>query len=70
MDMKIRLEEPVRFHTPSEDEKDLIFEIINYNEVTQRVVIRPLNLKGWGEGLIPTQLVALADLENVDKQKS
>jgi hypothetical protein len=63
--MKINIAKPVKFHTPTENEKGLIFKVINYNEVTRRVIIQPMNLEDWGENLIPTQLVELSDLENV-----
>ena len=63
--MKVDISKPVKFHTPTESEKGLIFKVINYNEVTGRVIIEPTNLEGWGESLIPTQLVQLSDLENV-----
>lgn len=63
--MKIDINKPVRFHTPTEGEKGLIFKVINFNEVTGRVIIEPTNLDDWGEGLLPTQLIALSDLENV-----
>lgn len=63
--MTVDLDKPVKFHTPTENEKGLIFKILNYNEVTGRVIIQPTNLEDWGEELIPTQLVSLSDLENV-----
>ena len=63
--MTVNINKPVKFHTPTEGEKDLFFKVINYNEVTGRVIIKPINLEGWGDGLLPTQLVALSDLENV-----
>lgn len=63
--MKIDISKPVQFHTPTEGEEGLIFEVVNYNDVTNRATIRPTNLKEWGEGLIPTQVVSIEDLKNV-----
>ena len=62
--MEVDINKPVKFHTPTEGERNLIYRVINYNEVTGRVIIEPTNLEGWGEDLVPTQLVALSDLEN------
>lgn len=62
---KIDLSKPVKFSNPTSGEENLIFEITNYNDVTQRCYIKVLNLPNWGKGLEPQQLVSISDLENV-----
>ena len=62
---KIDISRLVQFKEPTESEKGLVYKITNYNEVTGRCYIQPVNLEGWGDSLIPQQLVLLSDLENV-----
>jgi len=60
------LEKSVKYKEPSTDEKDLIFRVTNYNEVTNRCYIEALNLPNWDKGIKPQFLVLADDLVNVD----
>ena len=58
---KIDFSRPVRLTNPQPGEEALVFKIVNYNEVTQRIIIVPLNsdLK-----IPPQELVSLEDVKN------
>lgn len=61
--MRIDITRPVRIRNPLNDsESQLVYEIMNYNEHTERCYISPIN-----SGLpIPCQeIVLLEDLENI-----
>jgi len=57
----------VKFKNPQPGEEDLIFNITNYNEVTNRCYIQPINLQGWNEGIFPSELVSLEELVFIDE---
>lgn len=60
------LSKPVKFIEPiNEAEAQLIFEVVNYNEVTNRCYIRPLNM---GDDMIgkSQQLVSVEWIVNVE----
>lgn len=52
----------VRLTNPENGEESLVYIVTNYNEVTERCYIQPINLKGWGKGLIPQELVSVNDI--------
>ena len=56
---------PVKFKNPLEGEENLIFNVTNYNEITNRCYIQVLNHKGFNS-IQPTELVSIDDIENVD----
>lgn len=57
------LSRPVKFINPLNDEEaKLVFQVVNFNEVTNRVYIRPLNLNLAFPG---QELVSAEDIENV-----
>lgn len=60
------LSKPVKFINPqNEEEAKIIFRVANYNEVTKRVYIQPLNL----DLAIPGQeLVSVENVENVEDE--
>jgi|GEM_PF-2154065 len=60
------LSKPVKFIKPQyKEEAKLIFKVVNYNEVTERVYIQPLNLDLAFPG---QELVSIEDIENVDDE--
>lgn len=60
---KIDLSKPVKFIKPQNNaEAKLIFKIVNFNEVTNRVYIQPLNIDLAFPG---QELVSIEDIENV-----
>lgn len=60
------LSKPVKFIKPLNDEEaKLIFQVVNFNEVTNRVYIRPLNLDLPFPG---QELVSVEDIENVSDE--
>jgi hypothetical protein len=60
------LSKPVKFINPqNEEEAKIIFWVANYNEVTNRVYIQPLNL----DLALPGQeLVSVEDIKNVENE--
>jgi hypothetical protein len=63
--MNIDITKQVRFLNPEPGEEKIIFVVTNYNDVTKRCYIKPVNMNGWAEGLEPEQLVSVYDLINV-----
>lgn len=64
----IDLSRPVKFKNPQAGEEDFIFSILNYNEVTNRCIIQAQNLPNWGDALLPTELVSVDDIVNVENK--
>jgi hypothetical protein len=62
---KIDISKPVKFSKPKTGEEELIFFITNYNDVTKRCCIKPINLEGCTEGQEPELLVSINDVVNV-----
>lgn len=61
---KIDLSKPVKFIRPlNKSEAKLIFKVVNYNEVTNRVYIQPLNINIT---FPPQELVSIYDIENTE----
>ena len=61
---KIDLSKPVKFIKPlNKSEAKLIFNVVNYNEVTNRVYIQPLNINLT---FPPQELVSIDDIENTE----
>jgi len=50
-------------HPQNKRESELIYEVIEYNERTKRVQIRPLNLK---TRLLPIETVSVQDVEVIN----
>lgn len=62
--IKIDLSKPVIFIRPlNKAEAKLIFTVVNYNEVTKRVYIQPLNSNLT---FPPQELVSIDDIENTE----
>jgi len=60
----IDLTKPVKFIEPlNEEEAKLIFKVVNFNEVTNRCYIQPINLVGMS--IIPQQLVSVEWIQNI-----
>jgi hypothetical protein len=60
---KIDLSKPIKFIKPlNKSEAKLIFKVVNYNEVTNRVYIQPLNIDLRYPG---QELVSIDDIENI-----
>jgi len=58
------LSKPVKFIKPQDEaEAKLNFKVANYNEVTNRVYIQPLNINLAFPG---QELVSIDDIENVE----
>ena len=56
---------PVKYKNPTSEEKDLVFLVKNYNEITNRCYIEVQNLPNWGKELKPQFLVSVDDIINV-----
>lgn len=52
----------VKFIKPEKGEEHLIFEVREFNEVTQRCVIAPID---YDFVFIPGELVSVNDIENI-----
>lgn len=61
----INLKKPIKLVHPQLGEEELIYKVVNFNEVTNRCHIEPLNLKNWNKGLLPQELVSIDDIENI-----
>jgi hypothetical protein len=63
---KIYLSKPVKFIRPlNEAEAKLIFKVVNYNKVTNRVYIQPIKIDLTYPG---QELVSISDIENIDSE--
>ncbi len=60
--MNIELDKPVRLKFPSEGEEDIIYKVVNYNEITGRCYIEPTNLN---LSIPPQELVSINELMNI-----
>lgn len=60
---KLDLSRPVKLVNPELGEEDIVFEIKNYNELTKRVYISPINMGG---PLKPQELVSIMDIVNIE----
>jgi len=61
--MSIDITKPVKLVSPQKVEETLVFKVINFNDVTQRCVILPVNLDGFY--IVPTETVSLNELANI-----
>ena len=60
----IDITKPVKYITPNNPtEASLTFNVISYNEVTERAIIEPVNFGDFA--IKPTFLVSIKDLENI-----
>ena len=50
-------------HPQNKRESELIYEVVEYNDRTNRVQIQPLNLK---TGLLPIETVSVQDVEVIN----
>ena len=57
------LSRTVKFRNPEKGEENMKFMIVNFNEITNRVYIRPTEYDGT---IYPEQLVSLDDLIYAD----
>jgi len=59
---------PVRLKNPQAGEENLIFQVTNFNEVTNRCYIEPISpLAGIGSSTIkPQELVSVTEIENAE----
>lgn len=63
----VDLSKPVKFIKPqNNDEAKLIFKVVNFNEVTNRAYIQPLNINLAFPG---QELVSIYDIENTEEVK-
>lgn len=58
----IDIAKPVKLSSPEPGEEHLIFRVTNYNEVTNRCYIQPLNGK---LNIVGQELVSINDIENI-----
>jgi hypothetical protein len=56
---------PVRLKYPQLSEKELVYMVTNFNEVTQRCYISVMNLGSFQGCLAPSELVSINDIENI-----
>lgn len=62
----IDIHKPVKLVNPSSGEENLVFQIANYNEVTERCYIKVItDLPGINPDLAPQELVSIKELVNV-----
>jgi len=61
----IDLQKPVKLIHPQPGEEYLIYKIVNFNEVTNRCYIEPINLKNWEKYVLPQELVSIDDIEAI-----
>jgi hypothetical protein len=58
---------PVKFKNPQAGEESLLFQVTNFNEVTNRCYIEPISpLAGIGSTLKPQELVSITEIENAE----
>ncbi len=56
------LSKPVKLKHPQPGEENIIYRVANYNEVTNRVYIFPVNMDF---AIPPQELVSVFDVENI-----
>jgi hypothetical protein len=61
----INLQKPVKLVYPQPGEEELIYKIVNFNEVTNKCYIEPINLKNWEKSILPQELVSIDDIEAI-----
>ena len=63
----IDLSRPVKLKNPQNGEENLIYQVTNMNEVTNRCYIELVSpLQGLNKNLAPQELVSIAEIENAD----
>lgn len=60
--MNLDLTKSVKLSNPGNGEENLIFDVVNYNEVTNRCYIQ---CKNSGMAIEPQELVSINDIVNV-----
>lgn len=58
----IDITKPVKLKNPQKGEEILVFDVTDFNEVTQRCVIVPTN---YDFALTPGELVSINEIENI-----
>lgn len=58
----IDLNKNVKLKNPEPGEEDIIYRVVNYNEMTKRCYIEPINLS---IPLPPQELISIDDIVNV-----
>lgn len=58
----IDIEKLVKLKNPEEGEENVVYKVVNFNEVTQRCYIEPTNLNF---SIPPQELVSIDDIENL-----
>ena len=59
---EIDFNKPVKLKFPEVGEENVIYKVVNYNELTKRCYIEPINLNF---SIPPQELVSVNDIENV-----
>ncbi len=58
---------PVKLKNPQAGEENLIFQVTNFNEVTNRCYIEPISpLAGISSPIKPQELVSITEIENAE----
>lgn len=63
----IDISQPVRYKNPQKGEEDLVFAVVNFNEMTNRCIIQVQNLPNWDKSFLPTELVSVNDIVNIEQ---
>jgi hypothetical protein len=63
----IDLSKHVKLKNPQPGEENLIFNVSNFNEVTNRCYIDAINLPGFAGSITPSELVSVDDIENIEE---
>ena len=61
MEEKIDFSKPVKLKNPQEGEENLLFKVVNYNDVTDRVIIEIIDDT---YPFRPQELVSIEDIKN------
>lgn len=57
---------PVKLKNPQKGEENLIFKVVNFNDVTNRCYIELISkLPGLNPNLPPQELVSISEIENI-----
>lgn len=56
----------MKIKNPQKGEERLVYKIVNFNDVTNRYVVEVQNLPNWNKSILPTEVVSVDDVVNVD----
>ena len=62
MKTKVDITRNVKLREPLDGEEDIIYKVVNYNDVTERCYIEPINMN---LRIPPQELVSINDLVNI-----